>query len=184
MKTWMMRSAVLAAVVGLSSLGYEAVAGFRHLRMFRSSCAAPSCSIPSSGCWGPSWGCSAPVGCHSPMMSCSGPACSGPVYVTLPMVTVACSAPACSAPMCGSPTYFSPGYPGVGFGGYDTAMSFDPAYQAAPAFGAAGPALAPQWGGPFGGPSLSGSHVLPAYYAPMSAQYAPLPPAPAADIVW
>ena len=184
MKTFAMRLAVLTAMVSLSSLGYEATAGFRHLRMFRSSCAEPGCSGPS--CWGPSFGCSAPRGCHGPMMmSCSGPACSGPIYVSPPMMTSACSEPGCSmpmwgcsAPMSGSPSCFQPAWSGPGPVGYGPSMGIAPVYGAT---GAAGPF---QGGGHFGMQGFGGGHTLPDYYAPMSAQYAPIPPAPAADIVW
>lgn len=189
MKTFAMRVAVLTAVVSLGSLGYEATAGFRHLRMFRSSCAGPSCSGP--GCWGPSFGCSAPRGCHIPMMSCSGPSCSGPIYVSPPMMTSACSGPGCSmpmwgcsAPMCGGPSCFQPAWSGPGSVGYGPSMGFDPVYDSAPVYGATGPTMPFQGVGSYGVQGFGGVHTLPAYYAPMSAQYAPIPPAPAADIVW
>jgi len=189
MKTWAKRVAVLVAVVSLSSLGYEATAGFRHLRMFRSSCAGPSCSGPS--CWGPSFGCSAPRGCHVPMMSCGSPVCSGPMYVTPPMMTSACSGPGCSmpmwgcsAPMCAAPSCFQPAWSETGSIGYGPAVGFDPAYGVAPVYGSTGPAMPFQGGGSYGIQGFGGVNALPAYYAPMSAQYAPIPPAPAADIVW
>lgn len=171
MKTFAMRVAVLTAVVSLSSLGYEATAGFRHLRMFRSSCAGPSCAGP--GCWGPSYGCSAPMYVSPPMMTsaCSGPGCSMPMW-------------GCSAPMCGSPSCFQPAWSGPSSVGYGPAMGFDPVYDTAPVYGATGPARPFQNGGYFGVQGFGGVNALPAYYAPMSAQYAPLPPAPAADLVW
>jgi hypothetical protein len=185
MKTFAIRLAVLTAVVGLSSLGYEATAGFRHLRMFRSNCAGP-------GCWGPSFGCSAPGGCHVPMMmSCGGPACSGPMYVTPPMMTSACSGPGCSvpmwgysAPMSGGPSCFQPAWTESGAIGYGPAGGIDAAYDSAPVYGSTGAAMPFHGGASFGVQGFSGAHTLPAYYAPMSAQYAPIPPAPAADLVW
>ena len=171
MKTFAMRVAVLTAVVSLSSLGYEATAGFRHLRMFRSSCAGPSCAGPS--CWGPSYGCSAPMYVSPPMMTsaCSGPGCSMPMW-------------GCSAPMCGSPSCYQPAWSGPSSVGYGPSMGFDPVYDTAPIYGATGPAMPFQGGGGFGVQGFGGVNTLPAYYAPMSAQYAPIPPAPAADIVW
>lgn len=183
MKTFAIRVAALAALVSLGSLGYEATAGFRHLRIFRSSCAGPSCSGPN--CWGPSFGCSAPIA------SCSGPSCSGPIFVSPPMMTSACSGPTCSmpswgcsAPMCGGPSCFQPAWPGSGSIGYGPSMGFDPVYNSAPIYGATGPAMPFQGGGYYGVQGLGGANTLPAYYAPMSAQYAPIPPAPAADLVW
>ena len=166
MKTFAMRVAVLMAVVSLSSLGYEANAGFRHLRMFRSSCAGPSCA-------GPSYGCSAPIYVSPPMMTsaCSGPGCSMPMW-------------GCSAPIYGSSSCFQPAWSGPSSVGYGPSMGFDPEYDAAPIYGATGPARPFQSGGHFGVQGFGGVHTLPEYYAPMSAQYAPIPPAPAADLVW
>lgn len=166
MKTFAMRVAVLTAVVSLSSLGYEANAGFRHLRMFRSSCAGPSCSGPSFGC-------------------------SAPIYVAPPMMTSACSAPGCSMPMwgntssmSGNSSCFQPAWSGSSSVGSGPSIGFDQAFDAAPVYGATGAAGPYQTGGHFGMQGFGGAHTLPAYYAPMSAQYAPIPPAPAADIVW
>ena len=88
--------------------------------------------------------------------------------------------------MPGYPSYQS-AYSGAPSVGYGPAMNFDPGYDTTPvygAYGATGPAGPFQGGGGFGVPGFGGSHTLPAYYAPMSAQYAPILPAPAANLVW
>lgn len=171
MKSIAMRVAVLAAVVSLSSMGNEAYAGFRHLRMFRSSCCGPTC------------GCSAPVYVSAPMPTSAyaGSCCSMP----------GCSMPGCSmpqwggsAPKYGSPSDFQPAWSGPASVGYESAMSFDPDYATAPVYGATDPARPFQNGGNFDVRGFGGAHVLPGYYAPMSAHYAPIRLAPAADIVW
>jgi hypothetical protein len=196
-----LKLAALAVVVGLSSLGYEATAGFRHLRVFRSNCAGPSCAMPS--CSGPSFGCSAPRGCHSPMMlSCSSPSCSGPIYVTPPMFTSACSMPmswqqpACSAPVCSGPSCFQPACSGPSWSGssysspammnpgYGSSSDFGLVYEQAPVYGVSGHAIPHLGTQSFGNPSFGGARTLPAYYAPMSPEYAPIPPMPASEIVW
>ena len=166
MKTFAMRVAVLAAVVSLSSLDHEANAGFRHLRMFRSGCAGSCYS-------GQPCGCSAPVYVSAPMMTsaCADPGCSMPMW-------------GCSAPMYGSPSNFQPAWSGPAPVDYGPAMSFDPDFATAPVYGATGPARPFQYGGNFGGRGFGGVHTLPPNDAPLSARYAPLPPAPAADIVW
>ena len=73
--------------------------------------------------------------------------------------------------------------------GYGSSMNFGPAYESAPVYGATDYALpqlgASDFGGPsFGGSGFGGARTLPAYYAPMSAEYAPIPPVPASEIVW
>ncbi len=63
-------------------------------------------------------------------------------------------------------------------------MSFNPGYDAGPAYGTPGPAVPFQDSGDIGAPGFGGADLLPAYYAPLSAEYAPILPAPAANIVW
>ncbi len=200
MKSFATRFLTVTTLVGLAAQGFVADAGWRHLRMFRSSCAAPSCA-----------GCFAPVGCHTPMMSCSAPTCSGPAYVTPPMMVSACSAPVwgCSAPACGGPMYSMPScsipacaYPTLGgagnylppygsqsFSGLNSSFGFAPTYGSvfppeANLSAAPFPGLAAFGGAGFGHGAGSGPLNVPDYYAPMSAQYAPIPPAPASDLVW
>jgi hypothetical protein len=190
MKSWFTHSsafkvAALATVVGLSSLGYEASAGFRHLRIFRSNCGGPSCAMPS--CSGPSFGgCSTPRGCHSPMvLSCSSPSCSGPIYVTPPMITSACSMPACSSPVYGSGWNGDYEVGGTIIGsGQEVGFDSGPVYESAPIYGATGHAIPHLGTRSFGNPGFRGVRTIPSYYAPMSSEYAPIPPAPAAEIVW
>ena len=87
--------------------------------------------------------------------------------------------------MSGSPSYFQPAWSGPASVGYEPAMSFDPDYATAPVFGALGPPRPfQQNGGSFEVQGLGGAHTLPADYAPMYAQYAPIPPTLSANIVW
>lgn len=171
MKSFAMRVAVLAAVVSLSSMGNEAHAGFRHLRMFRSSCCGPTC------------GCSAPVYVSAPMPTSAyaGSCCSMP----------GCSMPGCSmpqwggsTPMYGNSSDSQPAWSEPASVGYEPAMNFDPVYNAAPVYGATGSTRPFQNGGDFRVQGLGGVHALPDYYAPLSAHYAPIRLAPATDIVW
>ena len=183
MKTFAMRVAILTTVLSLNSFGHEAVAGFRHLRMFQSGCAGPGCS-------GPSFGCSARTGCYVPTMtSCCGSGGSGPAYVTPPMMTCAGAGsvhamPAYPEPLYNDSTDFQPAWHQAGTVGAAPMAGFDPSYHAAPVYGSTGPAMPLAGGYPLGVPGFGGTRSLPAYYAPVSAPYAPILPGPAADLVW
>lgn len=100
------RVLAVAALVGLGLQTYMAQAGWRHFRMFRSSCSGCACSAPmyvaappmAYSCGGPGWGCSGPA-CSAPMWGCSGPACSAPAW-------------GCSGPTCSYPSSYQAGYGG------------------------------------------------------------------------
>lgn len=86
--------------------------------------------------------------------------------------------------MYGNPSDFQPAWSGPASVGYEPAMNFDPVYDAAPVYGAAGHTRPFQNGGNFDVRGFARVQALPDYYAPMSTHYAPIRLAPAADIVW
>ena len=173
MKTFAMRAVMLTAVVGLGFLGDKAEAGNRRMRLFRSNCGAQNCSAPCG--LGNSCGSSAPVYVTPPLATC---ACSGPEY------SMSNSSWSNSAPMYGGSMYSQPAWGEAASFGEGPAANFDSAYGTALVNGSTGPAMPFQEGGSLGVQGFAGTQPLPAYYAPMSAQYAPIPPSPVGNIVW
>jgi len=202
------RRLVAAAVLtGLVLSAFVVDAGLRNRR----NCAMPSCAAPScAGCFGPvgcqgpymaggMWGCSAPSYVVAPPMVS---ACSGPMG--------GCFAPGCYGPSC-SQSGFGYGQ-GFGFGqnyGYGQGFGFNQGFgysgmsmtgnpfYGSPYAGGSPYGVPSQYGVPasyspvsnfggvgYGGMGYGGASGLPPYYAPMPAQYAPIPPVPAADLVW
>lgn len=79
-----------------------------------------------------------------------------------------------------SPSIYAPIGVQTGYGGYGATMTYGsggglPSYPQTSVFGGQGYGV----GGGFG---YGGS--VPSYYAPVSSQYTPVPPAPASDLVW
>ena len=183
MKRQVLRLVAIAGILAVGSHSFVAEAGLRHLRFLGLGCAAPSCG-----------GCFAPVGCYSPRPTCGDPMCGAPMYVAAPPMMSACGAPmcgGCAMPMCGAPSCFQPAWGGASVGCYAPGCvapsQFGPsaAYGISPADGTDGflqpgfPALS---AGQYSG--YGPASAVPEYYAPMPAQYAPIPPVPAADLVW
>lgn len=197
-----MRVVAIAALVGLALQTFSADAGWRRFRYFGTGCAAPSCAIPS---------CSAPlfVAAPSPSFACSGPACSGPSCFGPSCYQPTCGGwGGCASPLGGIGASYYGGSPyGMSIGaGYAPSVGYLPQPPNAPIvagtayptggfssgiqtpgglYGAFGSAGYPQSFG-YGDSGINsgiGSSV-PSYYAPVTSQYTPVPPAPASDLVW
>ena len=165
------RLAAVAVLAGLVLQSFVADAGLRRLRVFRSNCAIPSCAVPSCA------GCSAPLGCQGPYGQIGG--CFAPSYVVAPPMVSACSGPSCFQPSCAF---------GSTCAGPNMSMFVDPYYGSAfvgsdyGAMGLSGSGASPA--SYFGGLNYGTVAAMPPYYAPVPAQYTPVPPAPPSDLVW
>lgn len=201
------RRAMLNSNCGMPSCAVPSCAGC----FAPAGCQGPSmnwgmwgCSAPSyvaaptfaSACSGPMMGCSGCSGGFGP--SCFQPGCSGCAGYG-GFGCGGCGMSSCGIPMFGAPTCgMGCMGPSCAFGsqagfGWQPSQAMSP-YSMPSAYGMGPmppqmastptPAVAGYGNTGYAGLMYGSTAPVPPYYTPMPAQYAPIPPVPAADLVW